>query len=166
MKTIAIHLHNGEQLLLVGVPYPDKKYIIRDGWLCYQFDNSDKWQLYTQVQGEILGSWIPRTDSIDFEVQEDWIITTSFALGKGYYDYRSGTYVLKSTKEQSFLSLLTSEASKAFPLKENEFGDAPKEIVAICEDERRMNIIGRELFDESQSKVMPEKFVVLKIEKQ
>ena len=139
MTTITIDLHNGEQLLLVGVPMDTYRFdLIKNKELKHRYG---KLEYTTREKGyerfialenieqyEELGTWIPRTDVIDFEVDELWVLPCDD--NDDFYDYEytgslgdDGLYDnALETKEKSFLSLLKShtkdsEAEKFLILK-------------------------------------------------
>jgi len=147
--TTKIDLHNGEQILLVGVPdgsihwskLQGNKDIIK--WALIKVNSENLLNFYSDMgiiynvplnkaneSCRILGTWIPRTDSIDFEIHPYWVDHDyTIADGASWVNYLvnhpSGKkYCEFETKEQSFLSLLKShtkdsEAEKFLILKIN-----------------------------------------------
>jgi hypothetical protein len=108
IKTITIHLHNGEQLLLVGVPMDANNNYV---WGIKELYTEAKKELASEIFSiSIIGTWIPRTDVIDFEVQDGWIENISLGgFGRSYEEWKNYTgQAILTSPEQSFLSLLKS----------------------------------------------------------
>lgn len=157
MKQLTIKLHNKQKLLLVEIPVG-----------AINFRNP---VLESGEKPEVLGYYSPRTDEIDFLSSYDWTEDTVMSDLYIYNrDYLTGEFKLGEdfTKQDSFKSLLKSETEKAFPLKENEYGEMPKK------EDYNQDIMSERLSEQlmkndmktwqnSESKVMPERFIVLLI---
>lgn len=180
MKQLQIELKNKQKLLLVEVlnkADTDSLSAIQDVLdMCNMVIGAleNKW--------ETLGTYSPRTGEIDFDVKEEWVESKTLRSldGNGlmmrmtvFKDYSETEFVkFYHFRKSSFESLLKSETEKAFPLKENPIWRKPERIIpfkhaGFYTDRDKYAIENytrdKKIWEESEPKVMPEKFIVLLI---
>lgn len=150
MKQLTIDLNNKEKLILVELPIGAS--------------NMRNVKLESGKEAIVLGTYTPQK-GINFNdlVKREWVEPRS-RLTDTYTDYTQEMSVGFQDYEDSFISLLKTETGKAFPLKENPYPKRPKIIggqYAVMENESLTEAIDNtNKFNESESKVMPHKFVV------
>lgn len=156
MKQLQIELNNKEKLILVELPIGAS--------------NMRNVKLESGQDAVVLGTYLPRTGEIDFEVKEEWV-KPKVRLNIGTLEYRYFYYdsqwdFVAISLEQSLISLLKSETEKAFPLKE--MPKQPNMLLEFGASPEAWGRYNKAMIDwqESESKVMPHKFVVLKINEQ
>lgn len=174
---IQIPLHNSEQLLLVEVPEDAYELFVGINFngvnrLTYIHSKTEPCKFvdlpYSNKGYALLGTYLPESGKIDFEVSEDWV--ERHPVNKQFGDEVNELYSSIITKEISFITKLQVETQKAYPLKENPYGKEPPSKPTSEEEDSlgmvyavRMQKIGK--WRQAQSQVMPKKFVVLKVRK-
>lgn len=175
---ISLPLSNSQTAVAIEVPKD-----ARDYYVCnVVFENIKTIRLKTdrgdevielpnttsKSQVDILGLFSTDTGEIDFW-PEDELVRAKFTTFEGsiYFNYETEMYLVGQgeckTARESFISLLKSKIYPEYPYRENPHGVEPN-VPPESDTQKKYNAIDKfEKWQSAQSKVLPKKFLILKV---
>jgi len=169
MKQYTGTFANGQQYMAVEVPEDIKFYKKTGNRVEYEGGKMHPYTGFLEKPAvpddfETLGLYHTRKGEIDFSVKEEWVRKVFINdTHIGYENYANNKNWFVSIYD-SLRSLLDRDSREAFPLDKNEFGFEPKpNQYNAHEDERKYYPDDKAHWEESQSQVRPETFLIILI---